>query len=212
MLCLVQKVAAGDHRTSFLRWAQSTFAAARPSERGCMRLFARGHLFWKVRVDALQCAIVIPICRHWCFLGPCGIWDGLGTSQHPLNCQVSGWKGGLSMLQNLGRKAPNAEWLPKILVWLKNEKNPNLIWKLSDNNCFLCSAWKLCRELNVLFLKEIVTQIINFVCFVCFVFSFFFFLWTNIKYPLLLLWGRSEVGGKILGPKAASTSHQTWLC
>ena len=74
---------------------------------------------------------------------------------------------GLCMLQNLGRKAPNAEWLPKILPWLKNEKNPNLIWKLSDNNCIPCSSWKLWRELDALFLKEIVTQIINYVWFFC---------------------------------------------
>lgn len=32
-------------------------------ERECKRLFARGHLFWKVRVDALQYALVMVSCR-----------------------------------------------------------------------------------------------------------------------------------------------------
>lgn len=174
-------------------------------ERGCMRLFARGHLFWKVRGDALQYALAMLSCRCWFF--PRTVWN-LGWFGYLLAVlwtvrSVDKRMGLLCVLQNLSRKTPNTEWLPKILAWLENEKNPNLIWELSDNNYLQCSAWKLWRELDALFLKEIVMWIINFAC--------FFYCWTNIKY-LFLLWGRSLGGGKILSPKAASTSHQTWLC
>lgn len=70
--------------------------------RGCIRLFAWGHLLWEVKVGALQCVPVI-LSAGADFSGGCVgsrlVWV---PPNSPLNCQVSSYKGGVICAVELG--------------------------------------------------------------------------------------------------------------
>lgn len=95
--------------------------------RGCTRLFAWGHLFWEVKVGALQCVSVILSAGADFSRGCVGsrlVWV---PPKSPLNCQVSSYKGGVMCAVELGKEGPQC-WVTPWNTGLDEKKRRIQVW------------------------------------------------------------------------------------